>query len=67
MNHTYVHTRGNEQSRWFGLRIPSSGKSTPDIEKKNDFLQLVVVVVVVVVVMVMVMVVVVVVAIALYY
>ena len=46
MNHTYVHTRGNEQSRCFGLRIPSSAKSTPDFEKRNDFHRQLVVVVV---------------------
>ena len=50
------------------FKIPSSAKSTPDIEKRNDFhLQFVVVAVEVVVVMVMVMVVVVVVAMAFYY
>ena len=46
MNHTYVHTRGNKQSRCFGLRIPSSAKSTPDFEKRNDFHRQLVVVVV---------------------
>ena len=52
----------------FWFKIPSSAKSTPDIEKKKDFhLQFVVVAVEVVVVMVMVMVMVVVAAIAFYY